>query len=179
MKLFFKARIVLALASIIGLPACSTNQASDGTAVQSRGINEAITVSIPSQATVELAKGDKKTGRLTAITEHQLTITLSGQPDTIAINNIKGVKFQQEASLPKASERTIRGESEVWRVEPLTAFKIKDKDAGNAQAEIASTSIVKEKAASDPSKPSSYQLKEIFLDSSSPKVMKLTVVGVD
>ncbi len=188
MKLFFKVWIVIGLVSIIGLPACSTNQATtDGTSVQSRGADGAITVRIPRQATVELlAKGDKKedrkedrkTGRLTDLNEQKLTLTLSGQAIPIDIKDIKGVKFQQEASLPQARDLTIRGEAEVWRVEPLTALKIKDASSGQAQI-LPGTFTKENKVAYPTGKPSSYQLKEMQFDPNFPNTMRLIVAGAN
>ncbi|MEQ8467024.1 hypothetical protein [Coleofasciculus sp. E1-EBD-02] len=141
-----------------------------------------IPVVLPTLADVELTTGGSKSGRVTAITDKALTLEASGEADSIAIKEIKRVKFSQEAPLPRGSVprlRGLRGEAEIWRVTPLTALQIKDSSEG--LAEVALSAVVKEKQSPpDPlGEPSSYEVKEMLFDANSPGMIRLKVEGIE
>jgi hypothetical protein len=164
-----------------GLAGC-TNDRSNSVApspTKSPAEEEPIPLVLPNLADVELTKGGSKSGRVTAITDKQLTLEASGEADSIAIKDIKQVKFRQEAPLPRGSEPQLRNQSETWRVMPLTAFQLKDGSKG--LAEVAQSSVVKEKQPPPDSlgEPTSYVVEEISFDANSPGTMRLKVTGVN
>jgi hypothetical protein len=181
MKGFFYVLVVTLLASVIGLAGCTnTSKGVAPSSTTSSAENKPISVVLPTLAEVELIKGEPKSGRVTKITDKQLTLELSGKADSIAIKNIKRVRFRQEAkSLENPKSPALRSDSEIWRVTPLMAFQIKDSSKG--QAEVSPTSVVKEKQSPpDPlGEASSYQVKEMWFDSKSPGTMRLKVTGAN
>jgi len=181
MKGFFPILIVTLLVSGFGLAGCSNNKPNGvaSSPTTSPAEEAPIPVVLPTLADVELTKGGSKSGRVTAITDKALTLEASGEADAIAIEEIKRVKFSQEAPLPRGSAPRLRGEAEIWRVTPLTAFQIKDSSQG--LAEVALSAVVKEKQSPpDPlGEPSSYEVQEMWFDGNSPGMMKLKVRGIE
>lgn len=175
--------IVTLLATGMGLAGCTNTSKRVATSpttssAENRSI-PVIPVVLPTLADVELTKGEPKSGRVTKITDKELSIELSGQAEAIAIKDIKRVKFKQEAPLPRGSNPRLRSDSEVWRVMPMTDFQIKDSRKG--LAEVQQSAVLKEKQ--PPSdflgEPSSYEVNEIWFDSNSPGTMRLKVKGIN
>lgn len=176
------ATLVTLPVSGFGLAGCtrdrSNSVAPSSTISSAEGTS--IPLVLPNLADVELTKGGSKSGRVTAITDKQLTLEASGKADAISLNEIKRVAFSQDAPLPRGStSRRLRGEAETWRVKPLTALQIKDSSQG--LAEVALSFVVKEKQpSSDPlGEPRSYQVEEIWFDANAPGTMKLKVKGIE
>lgn len=175
--------IVTLLATGMGLAGCTNTSKRVATSPTTSSAENTsipvIPVVLPTLADVELTKGEPKSGRVTKITDKELSIELSGQAEAIAIKDIKRVKFKQEAPLPRGSNPRLRSDSEVWRVMPMTDFQIKDSSKG--LAEVQQSAVVKEKQ--PPSdflgEPSSYEVNEIWFDSNSPGTMRLKVKGIN
>ncbi|MEW6496363.1 MAG: hypothetical protein AB1589_28145 [Cyanobacteriota bacterium] len=172
--------IVTLLATGMGLAGCTNTSKRVATSpTTSSAENTSISVVLPTLADVELTKGEPKSGRVTKITDKELSIELSAQAEAIAIKDIKRVKFKQEAPLPRGSNPRLRSDSEVWRVMPMTDFQIKDSSKG--LAEVQQSAVVKEKQ--PPSdflgEPSSYEVNEMWFDSNSPGTMRLKVKGIN
>lgn len=180
MKELQQVLIVTIIISVIGLTGCTNKSKSVAPSMTtSTAENVPIPVILPSMADIELSKGGSKSGQITAITDKQLTIELSGRADSIALKNIKQVKFREQAPLSRGSDPVIRSLPEIWLVTPLTAFQIKDSSKGHV--EVLQKSVKKEvHSPTDPlGEPSSYVVKEMWFDSNSPGTMRLKVTGAN
>ncbi|NES19264.1 MAG: hypothetical protein F6K41_10125 [Symploca sp. SIO3E6] len=180
MKGFLPIVIITLLVSGFGLVGCRNDQPTGVTPspTTSPAEEEPIPMVLPTLADVELTEGGSKSGRVTAITNKELTIEASGETDSIAIKEIKRVKFSQKAPLPRGSAPQLRGEVEIWRVTPLTALQIKDSSQG--LAEVPLSAVKKKESPPDPlGEPSSYEVKEMWFDANSPGTMRLKVEGID
>lgn len=155
MKVFFNVLVVALFAAIIGLAGCDRQPSSDRNK-SDEAINvqkdAPIPVLLPTVAEVVLKKGERKSGRLTALDGKQLKIEASGTTATFAIADVEKVTFKGDIQYSSNGKMPIRGEDkssasdrEIWPEIPLSDFKVQNSKTGEANVKLTASGIVADK----------------------------------
>jgi hypothetical protein len=169
MKAFSKLLVVALLMGANGLAGCGQVMTAN-----SAPKADEIALDLPKLADVQLKTGGSKSGRVNGFdaTGQKLLI----ESESVPIAQIEAVTFKANDSEGETSSGpVIRGQPEVWRVEPMSAFKIE-----GDKAEVKLKAIVK-LTQSQPDAlgtPNRYQLQSILFDPASPGTMQLKVTGI-
>jgi len=169
MKAFSKLLVVALLMGANGLAGCG-----QGMTANSAPKAEEIALDLPKLADVQLKTGGSKSGRVNGFdaTGQKLLI----ESESVPIAQIEAVTFKANDSEGQTNKGpVIRGQPEVWRVQPMSAFTI---EGDKAKVKLEARNIEKQSQPDALGTPSRYQLRAIWFDAASPGTMRLKVTGI-